>query len=169
MARPGNSAILAALKSCLARDRSWVLRLYAPVGVGVAGFAVLLMVLAFPNWVAEVQNASATLLLGPGLLVLGGLGVAGGAVAPLLLAARRLPEAGRYPRHERSYGGLGFGFVLAVYLGFVISAPPEYRTDPTGPFGEVISWLYGLDPLIGMGPPIAILVVLLLYDRLVVP
>lgn len=169
MARPRGSAILSALRSCMHVDRSWALRVYAPVGALVGGFAAVLVILAFPTWVAEVEGSSATLLLGPGLLVLGGLGVVGGTVAPVLLAASRLPEPGRHGRHERIYATLGFGFVGAVYIGFVISAPPAYRSEPSGPIAPAIEWLYGLDPLLGLVPPVATLAVLAAYDRWATP
>lgn len=169
MDRPGGSAVLAAVKSCLGPGRSWMLRLYAPVGSLVALFAVLLVALALPTWVAQVERASATLLLGPGLLVLGGLGVAGGALAPLFAAARRLPEPGAHPGHERIYGTFGFGFVVAVYLGFVISAPPAHRSDPGGPVAPLVDWLYGLDAPFGLVPPAAILLALVVYDRTLAP
>lgn len=169
MERPRGSAVLAAFRSCIGRERSWVLRAYAPVGTLVAAFALVLVALAFPTWVARVEGSSAPLLLGPGLLVLGGLAVAGGAVAPLLFAARRLPDPGRHHGHERAFGALGFGYVTAVYLGFVVSAPSAYRTAPDGPMAPVIEWLYGLDPLIGVIPPAVVLAVLLVYHRLGVP
>ncbi|MFP4591309.1 MAG: hypothetical protein ACLFMX_07875 [Halobacteriales archaeon] len=166
MARPRGSAVLAAVRSCLRADRSWLLRLYAPVGLLVALFAVILVVLALPTWVAEVHPGSATMMLGPGLLVIGGLAVAAGSMAPVIAAANRLPEANA--ALERGYGALGMAFLLGTYVGLIISTPPAYRSDLGGPLGVVVDWLYGLDPLLGVVPPAAAVSALVAYDRLVV-
>ncbi|MFW6449023.1 MAG: hypothetical protein ACOC0X_05725, partial [Halobacteriota archaeon] len=130
MKRPRGSAVLSAVRSCMRADRSWLLRLYAPAGFLVALFVVVLVLLALPTWVAQVHPGSATMMLAPGLLVIGGLGIAGGALAAVLAAARRLPEAN--PRVERGYALLGIAFVLGAYLGLIISAPEGYRRVPEG-------------------------------------
>lgn len=159
------SAVIDATRSCLARDRSLVLRTYAVVGSLLATGTALLIVLALPTWIAQTTGASATLMLGQGMLILGGLAVIVVVVLPLLLAARRLPEPGAEPVRERIYGAVGFAVGGAVYVSLVISAPPEARSQPPAAIAPLVDRLYALDPVFAILPPLAVLALLLALDR----
>lgn len=160
-----DSMLLAAVRSCIRRDRSYVLRTYAIVGLLVSLFALALLLLALPTWIAQAGQTSATLMLAQGLLFLGGIGVIAAVMAPLLLAHRRLPTAGENGRLEMVYGGLGYVLILAVYTSFIISAPSDELGESPSLLEPIVSSLNALDPLLAVVPPLAVLLLLLYVDR----
>ena len=159
------SAVLAAVRSCLQRDRSPVLRTYAIVALVVSIFALVLLLLALPTWMAHPSGTSALLMLAPGLLALGGLAVIAALVAPVLLAHRRVPDPGAEPTTEFVYGLFGYAVVVALYAALIISAPEGARGDPPSGLEPLIEPLYGLHPLVGIVPPVVVVGLLLLVDR----
>lgn len=160
------SAILGATRGCLASGRSIVLRAYAVIGLVLILLSSLLVILALPTWIAIAEGTSATLMLGQGLLLLGGLLVVVAFFLPIYLAHRHLPPPGDDPWGERLYGGFGFAIVLAVYLGLIISAPPDARGNPPSAIAWAIEPLYGINPVIGVLPPVATIIALVVVDRL---
>lgn len=159
------SSVVAAARSCLGRDRSLLLRAYTVVGLSLAVLTGVLIALALPTWIARTGGTSATLMLGQGLLVLAGLAVIAGFVLPILLAHRRLPDPGTAVARERAYGLLGGGYIVAIYLALLVSAPPEAREAPSGPLAPAIEVAYGLDPVYGVVPPLAVVVLVIALDR----
>lgn len=159
------SVLYAAVRTCLSRDRSRVLRTYAIIAVIVSLFTAALLLLALPGWIAQTDGTSATLMLAPAMLLLGGIAVIVGVMVPLLLVRSRLPEAGAAPSRERLYGSFGYVFVLAVYVGLIISAPAEYVEDTAALVQPLVDQLNALDPLVGVAPPLVVFGLLLVVDR----
>lgn len=160
-----SSVLVGSVRSSIARDRSRVLRTYAIVATLVSVFTVVLILLALPGWIAAADQTASSLVLAPGLLVIGGFAIVGGLMAPLWLVTRRYPDPGSHRRREAAYGTVGYAYVGALYLALIISAPPEYLDEPGGSVGSAIQTLNGLDPLVGLVPPAVVLVALALVDR----
>ena len=54
--------------------------------------------------------------------------------------------------YDRAMAATGFAYAVAIYLGLVISAPPEMRSAPSGATAPVVEFLYGLPQLAGLVP-----------------
>ncbi|AZH24425.1 hypothetical protein [Haloplanus aerogenes] len=91
-------------------------------------------------------------------------------VAPVLFVARRHrrhrergePVDGPY---DAALAATGYLFVVALYLGLVISVPPSQQTTPTGALAPVVAALYALPQLVGVVPPLLAAVLMLLCHR----
>ncbi|WP_276273016.1 hypothetical protein [Haloarcula litorea] len=88
---------------------------------------------------------SRSFVLFVGLLVVAPL------LAPVLLVARRHRRTGSSVAYDRGLALSGVLFVLSLYVGLVISAPPGAR-DPAG--NAVVAALYALPQLAGLVPPL---------------
>jgi hypothetical protein len=86
-------------------------------------------------------------------------------LAPVLLVARhhRRSEADR--GYDRALAATGYTYLFSLYLMLVISAPPERRDPAEGVLAPAIEFLYGLDPLYGLFPPILAATVIYLVHR----
>lgn len=88
-------------------------------------------------------------------------------IAPVLLVARR-HRRGRGDRHyDRALAASGYLFLLSLYLMLVISTPEQFQqpVDQYGAVGPVISTLYGLPSLSGVGAPLSAAAVVYLVHR----
>lgn len=134
----------------------------------VLGLAVtLLFVLALVGVIGATRGASQTTLFVRAFFVIIALLVLVPILAPVLLVAHRhrtRPE--RNGVYDTALAGGGYLFIGALYLGLVISVPPERQESVTGAFGAIVDTLYGLPQLLGLVPPIlAVLVIGLLHRR----
>lgn len=159
------SILVAAVRTGMARDRSRVLRTYAILAALLSLFVAVLLLLALPGWVAQTDGSTATLMLSPAVLLLGGIGVIAGLMLPLLRVRKRLPEAGERSQQEAIYGAVGYAFVLALYVGLLISAPAEYVEETSSIVQPAVDALNALNPVLGLVPPMAIIGLLALVDR----
>ena len=162
------SLIIASFRSCLSQDRSRILRSYAIIAIFVILFTVVLILLALPGWIADTDGTSALLMLAPGLLLLGGIGIIAAIITPLWLAQRRTGNAGEMVSLERLYGGFGYALIASIYLALIISAPSEYIDEGSGRFATAIEWLNGLSWPIAVILPLVVIVLLVLVDQRVV-
>jgi ascorbate-specific PTS system EIIC-type component UlaA len=107
-----------------------------------------------------------SLTLSRSFVALVGLFVVVPLVAPVLFVARRHrrrdPADGTY---DVALAAAGYLFVLALYVGLVISVPPSQQTPPTGALASLIDVLYALPQLAGVGPPLVAAAVILLCHR----
>ena len=139
------SVVRSALRSAIRESDSLLLKSYAVVGTLLAGFMATLVVLALPlwiNWTAEA-GGDLVLLFRAGLLLAGVLAV-GFTLAPLLFADRRRRDGRATVLRDRLYALSGYVFLLSIYLALVVSAPPEFRDEPSGPLAPAIELLYAL-------------------------
>jgi len=89
-------------------------------------------------------------------------------VAPVLFVARRHRRAGDDPAdgpYDAALAAAGYLFVVALYVGLVVSIPPSQQTAPTGPLAPVVAALYSLPQLAGVVPPLVAAAVILLCHR----
>lgn len=150
--RASASVLAGAVRYALFGARSWTLRTYALVGTLVATFTAVLFVLAVPGWAAATAGGGPLERVAVGFLALVGLILVAAAFLPLLLVARR-HRAGR-PERQRAFGLAGWGYLAALYLGLVASAPPGLRSEPAGPLAPAIEVLYGLPRAAGAAFPL---------------
>jgi hypothetical protein len=100
-------------------------------------------------------------------------GVVAPVVGPVLFVAREHRRGRGDRRYDRRMAVLGFVYMLALYVGAVISMPPEFTLDgetvtrpaPSGLFAPVVSVLYAMPPLSSVLPPAVVGVAMYLLDR----
>jgi len=100
-------------------------------------------------------------------------GVVAPVVGPVLFVAREHRRGRGDPVYDRRMAVLGFVYMLALYVGAVISMPPEFTLDgdtvtrpaPSGAFAPVVRVLYAMPPLSSVLPPAAVGVAMYLLDR----
>lgn len=134
---------------------SWAFRGYAVVAALVTVLVTLLLGTALIVLIGNtVGTAGGSLTLSRSFYVLVGLLVVVPIVAPVLLVARRHRRTGSDARYDRRLALAGFGFLLALYVGLVITVPPAQQTPASGPLAPLIEVLYGMPPLAGLLPPL---------------
>lgn len=126
---------------------SWALRTYALVAVLVSCFVLLLVVLAVPEWLDRSQGVLER--VSAAFLVLVGLGVVAGTLAPIAFVERRR-RAGR-PERQRALALAGYGYLCSLYLALLASAPAGLRSEPSGSVAPAVEALYALPQVAGIG------------------
>lgn len=137
---------------------SLLFKLYVVVGTLLAAAIGLLFTLALIVLIANTAGtagASGTLSLSRSFFFVVGLLVVLPIVAPILFVARthRL-GGGADGRYERRLAIAGFAFLLSIYLGLVISVPPEQRESVDGVLAPVVGLLYDLPAIVALLPPL---------------
>lgn len=150
---------------------SLLFRTYVALG-GLLTVAVsLLFIAAVVGVIAGTTGGrGGSLTLSRSFFAVVGLFVVVPLVAPVLFVARRHRRArergdavaGPY---DAALAAGGYLFVLALYVGLVISVPPAQQTTPTGALAPLIAALYALPQLAGVVPPLLAAAVILLAHR----
>lgn len=145
-----------AFRYAFVQSDSRVFKLYAVVGALLALAITVFFALAMIVLVADTLDAAeGTLSLLRSFFVLVGLLVVLPIVAPILFVARRhRREIGDDAGYDRRLALTGFLFVFAVYVGLVVSTPPDQQAATDGVLGPVLEVLYALPSLAGLVPPI---------------
>jgi hypothetical protein len=149
---------------------SLLFRSYVALGGLLAVAVSLLFVAAVVGVIAGTTGGrGGSLTLARSFFAVVGLFVVVPLVAPVLFVARRHRRRERDAVTDTPYdatlAAAGYLFVLALYVGLVISIPPDQRTTPAGALAPLIELLYGLPQLAGLGPPLVAAVVILLCHR----
>jgi len=148
---------------------SRLLRTYVVVGGLIAALVVVLFVLSLVVLVAETVGATGgTFTFSRAFLVVVMVLVVVPLVAPVLFVARRHRRVGSTAGYDRTLAATGYLFVLALYLGLLVSAPESLTDDPgSGPVGALVARLYALPRAGGVVPPLlGAAVVYLAHHRL---
>lgn len=141
--------------------RAYVL-VSAALGIGLA----LLFTLALIGVIASTLGASETITLMRSFFVLVALLVIAPIFAPVLLVARRhRTRQGADATYDAALAVGGYLFVAALYLGLLISVPPEHQQTTTGGLAVVVEALYGLPGVLGLLPPVLAVVTIALLHR----
>ncbi len=158
--------VLGAFPYAFRQSESRLFRSYAVLGGLLATLLlvafVLAVVVAFGNTFSAVGG---TFTFSRAFVAVVGTAVALPVVAPVLLVARRHRRGGSTAAYDRAMAAAGYLYGLALYVGLVISTPPQYREDPSGPFGPVADFLYGLPAIAGLLPLVLAVVVGYLVHR----
>ena len=157
------SGFLGAYRYAYRAADSRVLRWYV-VASGLVGAAIaFLLVLAVVVWFTRTLGQSALVTTANAFLGVVAIFVLGPLVAPVLLVARRHRlGAPANPRYDRWLGVLGFAYLTSLYVGLVVSVPPEFQTQTSNP---VVLFLYGLPALLGVVPPLVVAVLVWVAHR----
>lgn len=128
---------------------------YVVVSALLALVVALFFTLALVVLIAGTLGAAETITLVRSFFVLVGLLVVAPILAPVLLVARRhRKRLGSGTAYDTALALGGFLFIATLYLGLVISVPPDLRESTGGPLGGVVEALYGIPSLLGFVPPI---------------
>jgi len=150
---------------------SRLFRSYVVLG-GLLTVAVsLLFIAAVIGAIASTTGGrGGSLTLSRSFVAVVGLFVVVPLVAPVLFVARRHrrrePDDPADGRYDAALAAAGYLFVVALYVGLVISVPPGQQTTPTGALAPLIDALFALPQLAGVGPPLVAAVGILLVHRL---
>ncbi|MFC4356932.1 hypothetical protein ACFO0N_03100 [Halobium salinum] len=155
MSNRGYGGLFGAFPYAFRASDSWFFRSYVLlsaltsllVGLLVAAGVVVLL-----GNTASFSGGSIT--LSRAFYIVVGLLVVGPILAPTLFVARR---------HRRGWSSdgdgydvalalSGYAFLASLYVGLVVSIPPEFQQ---GDAGGVVQLLYALPPLAGLVPPLA--------------
>lgn len=149
-------------------SESLLFRSYAVLGGVLAALVAFLFGLAFVAMMVTTLGAGGGVFtFSRAFFIVVGLFVVFPLLAPVLLVARRHRRSGSDGQYDAALAGAGYLFVLALYVGLVVSTPASQRETPPELVAPVVTFLYGLDPLYGLVPPIlAALLVLAVHRRL---
>lgn len=172
------SGVLGAFPYALRQSDSRLFRLYAVVGGLVAAVLVVFFALALVKAINDSVGGGAVSAY-RAMIVLLAVAVVLPVMAPVLFVARRYRRGlndeamrasdGETPPttgYDRLMALLGFAFLLAGYVAFVISVPESYETTPSGPLAPVATALYEAPVVASPLPPVAVATAMLLFDRL---
>lgn len=124
-------------------------------------FALALVVLVAQTAVGQ----GGSLTLSRSFYVLVGLFVVAPTVAPTLFVARSHRRAERRsPRYDAALAAAGYLFLASLYVGLVMSVPPEFQRASAG---SVVGALYALPQVAGLLPPVAAALLVLAVHRTV--
>lgn len=164
-------ASYSALRRALGRSRresaSLLLRSYVWVSALVGLLLVLTVLLALPVWVAETVGHSALNKIARGVLPVVVLGLLVPLFAPAVYVARNHRRGTATRRSDAALGLAGYLYVLSIYLALVVSAPAEFRTEPSGVLAPVIDLAYALPPLYSLLVPVLGALLIALVQRIV--
>lgn len=139
---------------------------YVFVSAALGLALTLLFTLALIGVIAATLGASETITLVRAFFVLVALLVIAPILAPVLLVARRhRKRLGTGETYDTAVAVGGFLFVGALYLGLVISVPPEYQEPTAGGLGVLVDILYGIPQSLGLLPPVVSVIVIALLHR----
>ncbi|WP_207591274.1 hypothetical protein [Halomontanus rarus] len=157
-----------AFRFAFRRSDSLLFKLYAGVALVLAGLVTIIFALALVVLIGDtVGGGDGTISLLRSFFILVGLLVVLPILAPVLFVARRHRRAiGDDVGYDRRLASTGFLFIFAVYLGLVVSTPPEQQASVDGALGPVLEVLYGLPSIVGLVPPVVAVVVLYGTHRL---
>lgn len=149
-------------------SESWLFRSYVLVGGLAALLVALLFGLAVVVLLGETVGAgdgvfsfSRTFFVFVALLIVAPL------VAPILFVARHNRREGPDARYEFALAGLGYLFLVSLYVAGIISTPAAQQRLPDGPtvLRSAVALLYGLPRLSGLIPPLCVALAMLLVYR----
>lgn len=154
MSDRGYGGLFGAFPYAFRHSDSWFFRIYVLVSVLAAllvGFLVAAGVVVLLGNTASFSGGSIT--LSRAFYIVVGLLVVGPILAPTLFVARRHRRGWSVEgeSYDVALALSGFAFLASLYVGLVISIPPEFQQDGVG---SLVDTLYGLPPLAGLAPPL---------------
>jgi|GEM_PF-871877 len=167
----GRSASYSALRRALGQSRresaSLTLRTYVWVSALVGLLLVLTVLLALPVWIAETVGHTALNKISRGVLPVVVLGLLAPLFAPAVYVARNHRRGTATRRGDAALGLAGYLYVFSIYLALVVSAPAEFRSEPSGALAPAIELAYSLPALYSLAVPILGALVIALVQRAV--
>ncbi len=165
------SASYSALRRALGQSRreseSLTLRTYVWVSALVGLLLVITVLLALPVWIAETVGHSALNKIARGVLPVVVLGLLVPLFAPAAYVARNHRRGTATRRGDAALGLAGYLYVFSIYLALVVSAPAEFRSEPSGVLAPAIELAYALPALYSLAVPILGALVIAAVQRFV--
>lgn len=161
------SGLVSAFPYALRESDSWLFKCYVLVGGLVAAAVTLLFVFALVVLVAATTGGpGGTFTVSRAFFVIVGLFVVAPVLAPVLLVARRHRHTRASRRYDAALALAGYLLLCSLYVGVVITVPPEQQIQPTGALAPVVEALYALPALGGLLPPVLAVGVMAVVHRL---
>lgn len=164
----GYRGVFGAFPYAFRQSDSLCFRSYVLVGA-VAALAVVVLfgagLVVLIAQTAAVEGGSLT--LSRAFYVVVGLFVVAPLVAPVLLVARRHRRAaGDDARYDLALSLAGYVFIASLYVGLVITVPPNQQTPPPAAVAPLVDTLYALPQVAGVGPPLVAAGLIVVAHRL---
>jgi uncharacterized membrane protein YuzA (DUF378 family) len=164
----GYRGLFGAFPYAFRQSRSLVFRTYVLVGA-LAAFAVTLLfgagLVVLVAQTAAIEGGSLT--LSRAFYIVVGLFVVAPLVAPVLLVARRhRRREGNDTRYDLALSLAGYLFIASLYVGLVITVPPDQQSVPPTAVAPAVETLYALPQLAGVVPPLLASAVIVVAHRL---
>lgn len=135
-------------------SESRLFRSYAVLGGVLASLVAVVFLIALVVLVADTAGTGGgTFTFVRAFFVFVGFLVVAPLVAPVLLVARHHRRTGSNPRYDAALAAAGYLFILSLYLGLVISIPPDQQARPAGRLAPLVALFYDLPQLAGLVPP----------------
>ncbi|MBV0925256.1 hypothetical protein KTS45_13710 [Halomicroarcula limicola] len=147
------SGLPGAFRYALGASDSWLFKGYVVVALLLTLAIALVFALGLLVLLAGSEGLrGGTFTFSRSFFLFVGLLVVAPLLAPILLVARRHRRTGSTATYDRALALSGFVFVASLYVGLVISVPPQLQ-EPTG--SAVVAALYAAPQLAGLAPPLA--------------
>jgi hypothetical protein len=147
----GYSGLFGAFRYGYRTSESRLFRIYAFLSFVVGLLLGFVFALALVRWFFTTLGQSALATTSNAFLGVVAMFVLGPLFAPVLLVARRHRRDESTPTYDGGVALAGFAFLVSLYVGLVISVPPQYQSADPGAVGSV---LYSLPQLWGLVPPV---------------
>ncbi|WP_117594399.1 hypothetical protein [Haloprofundus halophilus] len=154
----GYNGVFGAFPYALTHSTSWLFRLYVVVSALVALFLTLVVAMGLVVLIANTADfGGGQLTLSRSFYAVVGLLLVAPILAPTLFVARRhrREETREHEHYDFALGLAGFVFLTSLYVGAVITVPPDLQTPVTGPLAPLVELLYGLPQVAGLVPPLS--------------
>jgi hypothetical protein len=157
------SGLFGAFRYSFRVSDSLVFRLYVLLSFALGVLLAFTFVLALVRWFYLTLGHSALETTSNAFLGVIALFVLGPLFAPVLFVARRhRRDEGKDATYDTVLALSGVLFLISLYVGIVISVPPQYQSANTGALGR---FLYSLPQLSGLLPPIAAALLIFVLHR----
>jgi hypothetical protein len=150
--------VLGAFPYALRSSDSWFFRSYVVVG-GLAALALsVLFALSVVVLLGNTVGAGGgRFSFSRAFFIFVGLCVVAPLLAPVLFVARHTRRGRADSRYDFTFAGLGYLFLVALYVGGIISTPAVQQELPAGGLARsVVAALYSLPRLAGLVPPLLV-------------
>ncbi|WP_458187461.1 hypothetical protein [Haladaptatus sp. NG-WS-4] len=159
------SGLLGAFRYSFRTSESSIFRLYVVVSFLLGAVLGFVLVLALIQWFVGTLGQSALVTTSNAFLGVVAIFVLGPLFAPVLFVARRhRRDETTGSAYDTLLAVAGFVFVVSLYVGLVISVPPQFQSANVGAVG---SFLYSLPQSYGLVPPILAALLIFALHRLV--
>lgn len=158
--------VVGALPYALRASDSWLFRSYAVVGALLSLLVGALLLMGLVVLVDATLGSSASVTLSRAFYAVVGLLVVAPMLAPVLLVARRhRRRTAVAPGYDRRLALAGYGYVLSLYVGLVVSTPSGSRSSVDGALAPAVEALYALPQAAGVVPPLLAAAAIALVHR----
>lgn len=151
----GYGGVVGAFPYAYRASDSWLFRSYVAVSALVGAGIAALFALGLVGVVADTAAVGGgTFSFSRAFYVVVGLLFVLPVIAPTLSVARRHRRGRGDRRYDLGLALAGYLFVVSLYVGLLVSVPPDQQTAPAGALAPIVRWLYGLPQLYGLVPPL---------------